>query len=612
MEECEVRIELIEQEPVNISLVSCENAGITFSILPWVNSHNYSTGDQVQYGGAAYIALRPTVGDNPLTSPLDWELYIGGSGGGGGGGTVTNFVFTNGNGITGTVATSTTVPTLSLTLGAITPSSVVASGSITGSNLSGTNTGDQDLSPYALISSLTDYFNKSVDDTDDIVQGSTNLFFTDERAQDAVGSSLLDSTTIDFTYNDGSNQITAIARTQMSITSDASGLKLSGDASTPGNNYHYGTNGSGVKGWYADISLTGYATEAYADAKVADVITNGVLTVAPSQNAVFDALALKENSITPGTTAQYWRGDKSWQTLNSTAVGLGNVDNTSDANKPVSTAQATAIGLKVSKAGDTMTGALLMGLGGTTPISIANPAINASNTANGVVQLNIQNQSNGTSASSDLVATADTGTDSINYVDLGINSSTYSDAGYNIGGPLDAYLYSNGGNLSIGTQSTKDLVFHTDGTTSSKERMRITAAGGVTIQAPGNVTKSVMTVDAAQTVTNKRRQMRVYSTTSTATLTPEIDTYDYFMITAQAAAINIANHSTSVPTVGEKIQIVITDNGTARAITFGTNYVAKGGIVLPTTTILDKRMELGFEWDANLGKWVLLAFSQEA
>lgn len=39
-------------------------------------------------------------------------------------------------------------------------------------------------------------------------------------------------------------------------------------------------------------------------------------------------------------------------------VGLGNVDNTSDANKPVSTAQATADNLRVLKAGDSMTGAL--------------------------------------------------------------------------------------------------------------------------------------------------------------------------------------------------------------------------------------------------------------
>lgn len=46
-------------------------------------------------------------------------------------------------------------------------------------------------------------------------------------------------------------------------------------------------------------------------------------------------------------------------TLDKGDVGLGNVDNTSDANKPVSTAQAAAINAKVTKAGDT-------GLGGFT------------------------------------------------------------------------------------------------------------------------------------------------------------------------------------------------------------------------------------------------------
>ena len=58
------------------------------------------------------------------------------------------------------------------------------------------------------------------------------------------------------------------------------------------------------------------------------------------------ALALKENSITAGTTAQYWRGDKTWQTLDKIAVGLGNVDNTSDVNKPISSATQTALNAK--------------------------------------------------------------------------------------------------------------------------------------------------------------------------------------------------------------------------------------------------------------------------
>ena len=44
-----------------------------------------------------------------------------------------------------------------------------------------------------------------------------------------------------------------------------------------------------------------------------------------------------------GTTAQYLRGDSTWQTLNKAAVGLGNVDNTSDASKPISTATQSAL-----------------------------------------------------------------------------------------------------------------------------------------------------------------------------------------------------------------------------------------------------------------------------
>lgn len=73
----------------------------------------------------------------------------------------------------------------------------------------------------------------------------------DEAAQDAVGTILTDSNTIDFTYNDGTPSIVADVRTQMSITSDASGIKLSGDASTPGNNKYYGTDGSGTKGFHS-------------------------------------------------------------------------------------------------------------------------------------------------------------------------------------------------------------------------------------------------------------------------------------------------------------------------------------------------------------------------
>jgi hypothetical protein len=72
------------------------------------------------------------------------------------------------------------------------------------------------------------------------------------------------------------------------------------------------------------------------------------------------AIPPSEPPITAGTSSQFWRGDKTWQALDKTTVGLTNVDNTSDASKPVSTAQQTAINGRVSDTGDVMTGPLVL------------------------------------------------------------------------------------------------------------------------------------------------------------------------------------------------------------------------------------------------------------
>lgn len=70
-----------------------------------------------------------------------------------------------------------------------------------------------------------------------------------------------------------------------------------------------------------------------------------------NQTDLQSALDTKEPLIADGTTSDYWRGDKSWQVLDKAAVGLSNVDNTSDANKPISTATQTALDLKADKTG---------------------------------------------------------------------------------------------------------------------------------------------------------------------------------------------------------------------------------------------------------------------
>jgi hypothetical protein len=70
---------------------------------------------------------------------------------------------------------------------------------------------------------------------------------------------------------------------------------------------------------------------------------------------------------------------------------------------------------------------------------------------NNYLQLNIQNTNQGASASSDIVATANNGNESSNYIDMGINSENYA-SGF-VGEANDAYLYSTGRHLHLGNVS---------------------------------------------------------------------------------------------------------------------------------------------------------------
>ena len=121
---------------------------------------------------------------------------------------------------------------------------------------------------------------------------------------------------------------------------------------------------------------------------------------------------------------------------------------------------------------------------------------------------------------------------------------------------------------------------------------------------------TIATVAGTETLTNKRLTARVQSVTSSATVTPNSDTDDLVIITAQAADLVIAN-PTGTPTEGQALLIRIKDNGTARAISFGSEYRAIG-ITLPTTTVLSKTMYLGCVRNVADTKWDVIGLSQEA
>lgn len=93
--------------------------------------------------------------------------------------------------------------------------------------------------------------------------------------------------------------------------------------------------------------------------------------------------------------------------------------------------------------------------------------------SNGYVQINVQNHNTGSSASSDLVATADNGTESTYYVDLGINSSRFSNY---IGGANDAYLYTTGSNLYIGNTTPSKSVYFFAGNNATSTIMQLSSS----------------------------------------------------------------------------------------------------------------------------------------
>lgn len=102
-----------------------------------------------------------------------------------------------------------------------------------------------------------------------------------------------------------------------------------------------------------DAQAAADQAQADADAAAADAAT--AQTTADGKQPASDVLTFLATA-TAATAAAV----KTLLALVKADVGLDQVDNTSDANKPVSTAQATAIGLKADKAGDTFSGPVIL------------------------------------------------------------------------------------------------------------------------------------------------------------------------------------------------------------------------------------------------------------
>lgn len=107
----------------------------------------------------------------------------------------------------------------------------------------------------------------------------------------------------------------------------------------------------------------------------------------------------------------------------------------------------------------------------------------------------------------------------------------------------------------------------------------------------------------------QNRSPNVQSVASSPTVTPTFSN-DAVKITAQAAGLTLANPTgTAIDMAG--LVIRIKDNGTARSISYDTQYRAIG-VTLPTTTVISKTLYLACIWNSDDTKLDVVAVGQEA
>jgi hypothetical protein len=184
---------------------------------------------------------------------------------------------------------------------------------INGGTHSGTNTGDQ--TSIVGISGTKAQFDTACSDGNFLYVGDITQY-TDELAQDAVGTILADSATLDFTYDDATPSITAIvkdasitlAKQADVATSTVFYRKTAGDGAPEvqtlatlktdlgltGTNSGDQTSISGISGTKAQFDTAcSDGNFAYTD-NISDTVYgagwNGDTTVAPSKNAVYDKM----------------------------------------------------------------------------------------------------------------------------------------------------------------------------------------------------------------------------------------------------------------------------------------------------------------------------------
>ena len=200
-----------------------------------------------------------------------------------------------------------------------------------------------------------------------------------------------------------------------------------------------------------------------------------------------------------------------------------------------------------------VTGNLTVSTGNTaisfdTTAGLTDNVISAAKTVNSFVQLALHNGSNGTSASTDFIAYADSGDNTQGFIDMGIASSLFSDPAYAVTKKGDGYIFlsapsGTGGNLILATAdgTVQDIVFSAGGFSTGAVQGRFVNGNGLivtgnVISSTGSVyqgTNAVGLTNNSTTSTTLNGTINSSATTITLTSTTGFKTYGTVMIESE-------------------------------------------------------------------------------
>lgn len=378
------------------------------------------------------------------------------------------------------------------------------------------------------------------------------------------------------TAGDSTTQIATTAFVQQAVRSVPSkeASKYATIAALPANTYNNGTSGVGA-------TLTGVAVGALSVDGVAVGLGDRILIkneVTTANNGIYTVTTLGTALVVYVLTrATDFNQSIDIKTGASTYVTSGNTlaGTTWDVSSADSPVMGTDIITFVQSAGP---GSIIAGTG----ISISGSTVSI-DTAVTVDKTTAQTLTNKTLTSPTLTTPA-----------LGTPSSgTLTSC---TGLPVASVVGDTSTALGVGTIE----LGHATDTTLSRSAAGVLAVEGVVIPS----------ISSTNTLTNKRVTKRAPAITQSATPTINTDNTDVAHITALAQAItSMTTNLSGTPVEGDTLRIDITDNGTARAITWGASFEASGTVALPTTTVVSVRLDVGFFWNSVSSKWRCVASS---